>query len=251
MFDRPTVLLSDRNQSFLMYLSILLTRMDYDVLPVGDCKSLLKMAGAVQPDLIALGPDVPESTTLETLALLRADAALSHLPLLVVDEAGREAVYLAAGCQAFLAKPVDIDQLHAALTRIGSLPGGRRKHLRTEFRQQVILTHNEKVVKCQGITLSEGGIFIRRPTPFPPGCHLRIEIPALDQRPLVLAGEVIYTKQLTQDRFTMPPGMAVRFLPGAEQDHLALKLLVRRLLVGDLLEEQEESILSAINFNYA
>lgn len=251
MDDRPTVLLADRSESFLMYLSILLTRMDYEVLPAGDGKSLLKMARAVQPSLIALGPDVPPASTLETLHLFQTDTMLGDLPVLIVDEPSRRTEYLAAGCQAFLPKPVDIDHLHAALLQIGSLPGFRRKHLRADFRRQVILTHNGQVVKCQGITLSEGGIFIRRRTPFPQGCRLRVEIPDQGQQPLVFEGEVIYTKQLTEDRFTMPPGMAIRFLDGEEKNQQALKMMIKRLLVEDLLEEQEEPIFDTIKHNYS
>ncbi len=250
MVDRPTVLIADRNEAFLMYLSILLNRMDYEVLPVGDGKSLLQMARAVQPNLITLGSDVPESTTLETLRLFREDTVLCDVPVLIVDEACRAQKYLAAGCHAFLAKPVDIDHLHAALIQIGSLPGSRRKHLRADFRRQVVLTCCDQVVKCQGITLSEGGIFIRRRTPFAQGCRLKVEIPEEVQKSLVLAGEVIYTKQLSEDRFTMPPGMAIRFLDMRENDRLALRMIIKRLLVGDLLEEQEEPILDIIKHNY-
>jgi two-component system cell cycle response regulator DivK len=243
MIERPTVLLADRSESFLMYLSILLNRMDYEVLPVGDGKSLLKMARAIQPGLIALGPDIPGSSPIEIMRLCQEDDDLKEIPVLIADEASKEHEYRAAGCSAFLAKPIEIEQLYTALSQIGNQPGFRRKHLRADFHKQVVMSRNDQVIKCQGITLSEGGIFIRRRTPFPQGCLLKIEIPGAKQQTLTLDGEVIYTKQVTEDRFTMPPGMAIRFLDVNDTDRLALRTIIKSLLIGDLLEEQDEPVL--------
>lgn len=245
MIERPTVLLADRSESFLMSLSILLNRMDYEVLPVTDDKSLLNMAGALRPSLILLGPDIPEAGTIEVLQILGKDKDLSDIPVLVADEESAERQYRKAGCRAFVPKPIDIHQLHSALSAIAAPCGFRRKHLRAVFNRQVLLNHASQTVKCQGITLSEGGIFIRRRTPFAQGCRLKVEIPDTAGQPLCFEGEVIYIKQLSRHRFTMPPGMAIRFLDASNRDRLALQTMIKGLLIGDLLEEQDEQILKS------
>ena len=245
MIERPTVLLADRSASFLMYLSILLNRMNYEVLPVGDDKTLINMARVLQPGLIALGPDVDGIGTLAVLHGLREDKELSDIPVLVAGEPSTEQEYRAAGCRAFLTKPIDIHQLHSALSEIGPPSAFRRKHLRADFHRNVALSYDNQRIECQGITLSEGGIFIRRRTPFTQGCRLKIEIPISNRPPLCFEGEVLYIKELSKHRFTMPSGMAIRFLDVNDLDRQALKGLIKELLIGDLLQEQDEQILRA------
>ena len=41
MPDRPTAIVADKSEAFLMYMSILLNRMDFEVLPVSNGNSLL------------------------------------------------------------------------------------------------------------------------------------------------------------------------------------------------------------------
>ena len=115
--------------------------------------------------------------------------------------------------------------------------------MRAPFPQKVSLTFNHKTYECQAITLSEGGIYIRRKLPLPQGCLLDVSIPVGSGKTLLLEGEVIYTKQLSEDRFTMPPGMAIRFLMVNEQDAQVLRDHITNLLIGDIIEEQEEPVI--------
>jgi CheY-like chemotaxis protein len=243
MDERLTALLTDRSESFLIYLSILLQRMDFDVLPVSDGPSLLKLNKAVNPVLIILGPDVPEMSTLDVLKALQQDKE-NDVPVLVIDEdRSKESEYRASGCAELLTKPVDVELLHSFLARLRPGTGSKRRHMRADFRNKVTLTLEHQIIKCQGVTLSEGGIFIRKKAPFPQGSRLQIEIPLDGNETLFVDGEVIYTKQLSENRFTIPPGMAVRFMNMIEEDRMTLKKFIKNLLVGDLLEEQDEQIL--------
>jgi hypothetical protein len=115
--------------------------------------------------------------------------------------------------------------------------------MRAPFPYKVSLTFNHKTYECQAVTLSEGGIFIRRRLPLPQGCLLDVSIPLGPGTTLLLEGEVIYTKQLSEDRFTMPPGMAVRFLMVNEKHAKILHDQITNLLIGDIVQEQEEPVI--------
>ncbi len=239
---RPTVILTDSSESFLMYLSILLQRMDFEVLPSADGPSLVKLSKAIQPGLIILGPDILDMDAKQVMTALQQEDC--HVPVLAIGEdASAERELRDAGCHEFLTKPIDIESLHKVLSDLRATPEGQRQHLRVNFHSQLTLAKDEQVIKCQGITLSEGGIFIRRKCPFPQGSRLQIELPLGKEGVLFLDGEVIYTKQLSKDQFNSPPGMAVRFMNLIDDDRDMLKTHIKYLLAGDLLEEQDEPIL--------
>ena len=243
MEDRATVLLADQSESFLMYLSILLQRMDYEVLPTPDGSSLLKLNKTIQPALIILGPDVPGLSSREILKALKQETE-NNVPVIVIGEdRSNEEDLRALGCGDFLTKPIDVDLLHATLVKLRPNPDCQRQHLRVNFHNIVTLTMNDQIIKCQGVTLSAGGIFIRRKIPFPQGSRLQIEIPVGENEYLFLDGEVIYTKQVVENRLNIPPGMAIQFLNMIEEDRLALNKFIKQLLISDLIDEQDEPII--------
>lgn len=242
MDQRATVILTDSSESFLMYLSILLQRMDFEVLPSADGPSLVKLTKAIQPGLIILGPNILDMDARQVMTALQQEDC--QVPVLAIgEEAADEQELRDAGCNEFLTKPIEIESLHEVLSALRATPDGQRQHLRVNFHSQVTLTKDEQIIKCQGITISEGGIFIRRKTPFPQGSRLQIELPLGNEGILFLDGEVIYTKQLSKDQFSTPPGMAIRFMNMIEDDRDMLKAHIKQLLAGDLLEEQDEPIL--------
>jgi hypothetical protein len=115
--------------------------------------------------------------------------------------------------------------------------------MRAPYSKKVSLTWNFQTIECQAVTLSGGGIYIRKKVPFPQGCLLDINIPLDDGRTLELEGEVIYTKQLAEDRFTVPPGMAIRFFMVNEEKTVTLNDFISQLLVGDIIAEQDEPVI--------
>lgn len=246
MNNRPTVIIADKSEAFLMYMSILLNRMDFEVLPVSSGLNALKMAKAVQPNLVVIGLDLHEMPGLEVIEAMRNDQDLLSIPVIMCSEDATQAdACTKRGAQAFLAKPIDVEQLHDAMEGCQIYPGSQRKHMRAPYTEKVSLTWNFKTVEAQAVTLSEGGIYIRKKIPFPQGCLLDITVPLDNGQTLELEGEVIYTKQLSEDRFTMPPGMAIRFLMVNEANAKILNDQITRLLIGDLVDEQDEPIIRA------
>jgi CheY-like chemotaxis protein len=240
----PTVVIADCSEAFLMYLSILLNRLEFEALPVASGLTAAKMVRAVRPNLLIIGADLAATDPLRLIAELRADEALSGLPIYFASaNETDEQPALTAGATGFLAKPINLETLHAALEQTRNFPGGQRRTPRIPFDRQVNLVWNGQTIVGHAVSLSEGGIYIRRRFPFPQGCLLDIHLPMDEGDTLLLEGEVIYTKSLPKDRFTLPPGMAIRFLLPSEEIIGRLRRLIAERLIGDLLAEQDEPVI--------
>lgn len=244
MVVRPSVVIADRSEAFLMYLSILLNRLEFEALPVATGAAAAKMVRAVRPNLLFLGAELIGDNPLRLLKELRADQQLSDLPIYFTSANLSESEpALNAGANGFLEKPISLDTLHLLLEKVRQAPGGMRKSPRAPFPCQVVLVWNGQRNDCQAVTLSEGGIYLRRRIPQQRGSLLNVQIPIEDGGVLDLEGEVIYTKELPEGRFTLPPGMAVRFLNPTTDKLAVLRRIIGRNLIGDILAEQEEPVI--------
>lgn len=240
----PTVVIADRSEAFLMYLSILLNRLAFESLPVKSASATTKLVRAVRPNLLILGGELEEADPLQLLVELRNDESLSGLPVYFAsaNETDREDA-MAAGATGFLTKPISLDLLFAALEQTRTFPGGHRRTPRIVYQRQVSLTWNGQTIACQSVSLSEGGVYLRRRTPFPQGCLVDVRLPLDGGETLDIEGEIIYTQNLPKDRFTLPPGMAVRFLSPSDESIGRLRRMVAESLIGDIVAEQDEPVI--------
>ncbi len=76
------------------------------------------------PDLILIAIQMPDMDGLEITRILRADATISNIPILALTSyamKGAEERILEAGCDGYLAKPFDIQELLNQMAKY--LPG--------------------------------------------------------------------------------------------------------------------------------
>ena len=161
MGNRPSVIIADSNEKFLVYLATLLDRMNIEVLPVGTANEAYDLAKIVSPNLIFLDAG-DDGSGIAVMALLHKDNLLSKTPVIMVDtEETRAEQCFATGCSDFLTKPVDLTHLHVSLQKCLPNREGMRKYLRAPFNQKISFRFAGLEVSCYAITLSEGGIFLR------------------------------------------------------------------------------------------
>lgn len=55
-----TVLLSDSNKTYLMYMGLLLKRMGFDVVPATNGGETLRLAGELKPNMVIMELDLPD-----------------------------------------------------------------------------------------------------------------------------------------------------------------------------------------------
>jgi two-component system, cell cycle response regulator DivK len=89
---------------------------DYELLEAADGAAGLAMAQAHRPDLILMDIQLPVLDGYETTRRIKADPALSAIPVIAVTSyalSGDERKARAAGCDAYIAKPFSPRQLLA------------------------------------------------------------------------------------------------------------------------------------------
>lgn len=90
----------------------------YAVVVAEDGAAGLALASAERPDLILMDMSLPVLDGYEATRRIKADPALRHIPVVGISAhamRGDEQRALAAGCDAYLIKPIDEAQLFAAL----------------------------------------------------------------------------------------------------------------------------------------
>ena len=112
--ETKTVLLVEDNETIRRAFCILLEDEGYQVLEAGSGETALESAAAHRPHIILLDLGLPDINGLDVTRQLRATDAMRETPIVALT--GRaletdEAACLAAGCTAYLSKPVDTARL--------------------------------------------------------------------------------------------------------------------------------------------
>lgn len=125
---RPRVLVVEDDSVNLELVTALLEGEGCHVLSAGTADQGLRLAATERPDLILMDIQLPGMTGYEATRRLKADPATASIPVVAVTAQamrGEEARAHAAGCDAYLTKPLYTHALREALRRfLGDLPGG-------------------------------------------------------------------------------------------------------------------------------
>ncbi len=115
---KPLILLVEDNETIRNAFCILLEESGYRVLQAGSGQTALRMATDHAPDLVLLDIGLPDIDGLDVVRRLRAEEATAELPVVALTghalETDRDAC-MAAGCTAYLTKPIDTQQLLRSL----------------------------------------------------------------------------------------------------------------------------------------
>lgn len=118
----PLLLVVDDDDAARRMMRRLLERRGFRVIDADNGASGLSMARVELPACVLLDLRMPgELSGLDVARELRADAATARIPVVIVSASthldARELVDQ-VGCDAFLEKPVDFDELEATLARV-------------------------------------------------------------------------------------------------------------------------------------
>lgn len=115
-----TVLLVEDSDAIRDAFTILLEDAGYTVLGAGTGEDALRLAADRRPDIVLLDMGLPDMTGLDVVRRIKADADTAGIAVVAVtgrdEEADRKAC-LAAGCAAYIVKPVNTKAL------VRDLPG--------------------------------------------------------------------------------------------------------------------------------
>lgn len=119
------ILLVDENDMNRDMLSRRLIRRGYDVMTAIDGASALSLASTQGPDVVLMDMSMPVMDGWETTRRMKADAGTASIRIIALTAhamAADRARALAAGCDDFDTKPVDLDRL---IAKIDAVTAGR------------------------------------------------------------------------------------------------------------------------------
>lgn len=115
------ILIIEDNPANMKLASLLLQKADHTVLCAVDAEAGLTLARADQPDLILMDIQLPGMDGLAATALLKRDPVTAAIPVIALTamamKEDREKTR-AAGCDAYIAKPLRYQELYAAIATL-------------------------------------------------------------------------------------------------------------------------------------
>jgi len=118
---RRTVLVVEDFEDNRFMMKRLLEMSGYRVIEAVNGQEAVDLAGSESPDVILMDLSLPVLDGLTATRRIRRNAALHKVPIVAVsahDTADFQADALAAGCDEYVTKPIDFDQLEHLLSRL-------------------------------------------------------------------------------------------------------------------------------------
>ena len=113
-----TILIVEDEPRNLKLLRDLLQRFGYEILEAFDGEQGVKLAGEKMPDLILMDIMMPKMDGLEATRIIKADEKTKHIPIIALTSyamKGDREKTIAAGCDGYIAKPIDIKEVLKAI----------------------------------------------------------------------------------------------------------------------------------------
>lgn len=116
-----TVLVAEDDADIRLMMTTLLGTRGYRVVETGDGVEAVEVAKRVRPDIILVDLQLPRLNGFAVARFLRHEDSLRRVPIIVVsahDPAKHRNLALAAGCNAYVQKPVDFDRLDELMSSL-------------------------------------------------------------------------------------------------------------------------------------
>ncbi|MEW8027616.1 MAG: response regulator [Candidatus Thiodiazotropha sp.] len=109
-----TILIVDDEPNIVLSVEYLMKREGYQVMTASDGQVAMEVIADTRPDLLILDVMMPRKNGFEVCREIRADPALSGLPILMLSAKGREAEIkkgISLGADAYITKPFSTHDL--------------------------------------------------------------------------------------------------------------------------------------------
>ena len=124
--DRKKILIVEDNELNLKLLSDLMELQGYDVLNTRQGLEAIRIAAEARPDIILLDIQLPDISGLDVARRLKANEATRPIPVIAVTAFamhGDEEETLRSGCNAYIAKPINVRDFLRTVERYLRPPG--------------------------------------------------------------------------------------------------------------------------------
>jgi CheY-like chemotaxis protein len=240
MYHKPAVLIADDSETFIMYLSTILNRMNFQPIPVPDGAEAHKITKKMKPDIVMLDIDMPKMNGKEVLRSIIKDKQTSSIPVIMLTVRGDHNTVdecRKLKCSGFVSKPVDPSRLYNVINEcIGNSDIKRRKFIRISYNEKILLSHSGVSSLHDAVNLSEGGMFFQgnMPVLLSEGSEVSVDLPLNNDDRLHLRGSVIYTRGVYGYTFKGDPGVAIEFKHLSHKDTKKLRDYVKEKIENGL-----------------
>lgn len=120
-FDKPSVMVVEDFDDTRQLIAFELRREGYEVIEVSDGREAVEAVRRRCPDLVLLDLSLPGCDGLSAAFRMREVGAMCHVPIVACtahDAALHRDAALAAGCDEFLSKPLDMERLKETVGRL-------------------------------------------------------------------------------------------------------------------------------------
>ena len=115
-----TILIVEDNELNMKLFNDLLQAHGYHTVQTKDGKDAMELARSHRPDLIVMDIQMPPISGLEIARALKADAKLTHIPIIAVTACamkGDEEKIRQGGCEGYIAKPISVPHFLQTVAR--------------------------------------------------------------------------------------------------------------------------------------
>jgi signal transduction histidine kinase len=140
-----TILYIEDNAANRVLVRQVLEDVGYTLIEATDGLSGIKMAQEARPDLILMDINIPGMDGYEATTRLKSLPELSHIPIIALTAkvmAGDRERALTAGCDGYIAKPIDVDTLPR---QIAEFLGGMRESIASDQESAYLREYNERL----------------------------------------------------------------------------------------------------------
>ena len=113
-----TILIVEDEPRNMKLLHDLLQRFGYEIIEASDGEQGVKIAGEKIPDLILMDIMMPKMDGLEATRIIKADEKTKYIPIIALTSyamKGDREKTIEAGCDGYIAKPIDIKEVLKAI----------------------------------------------------------------------------------------------------------------------------------------
>lgn len=118
---RSTILVAEDDADIRLMMSTLLGMKGYRVVEASNGQEALEVVQKERPDVVLMDLQLPRLNGFAVARFIRQSDALSRTPIVVVsahDPAKHRNLALAAGCNAYVQKPIDFDRLNELIVSL-------------------------------------------------------------------------------------------------------------------------------------
>ena len=218
--------------------SLLLQRFEYQVWSASTAGQALEMVSVAIPALVIADLVLPGMSGMDLFHLLRQGPRTASLPVVFLISAGdhtAETRCREAGAAGWISRPIQTEDLYRTVQR--AIEPNPRKNIRIQTRMAVSV--NNEPLKCiEGqcaSILSEHGMYVQIPRPYPRNEHLSVQI-KINNRTVSAEATVLYRHAYGEGPFK-EPGMGLKFINIAPKDQDFIRQFIREEVTRGVKQE--------------